>query len=46
MKNNDLPKESVKIIKINFSYNKVIQIELNFRMTISKIQTVLKLWMM
>ena len=34
----DLIKESVKIIRISFSYNKTIQNELNFRTTISKIQ--------
>ena len=46
MKNIDLTKDAVKIIGISFSYNKVIQNELNFRSTISKIQAVLKLWTM
>ena len=46
MKNIDLTKESNKIIGISFSYNKAIQNELNFRTTISTIQTVLKLWKM
>ena len=45
MKNIDLTKESVKIFEISFSYNKAIQNELNFRMPISEIQAVLKLWM-
>ena len=44
MKNIDLTKDAVKIIEISFSYNKAIQNELNFRMNISKIQVVLKLW--
>ena len=43
MKNIDLTKDAVKIIRISFSYNKAIQNELNFRTTISKIQAVLKL---
>ena len=42
MKNIDLAKESVKTIGISFSDIKAIQNELNFRMTISKIQAVLK----
>ena len=46
MKNIDLTKDAVKIIGISFSYNKAIQNELNFRTTISKIQSVLKLWRM
>ena len=46
MKNIDLTKDTVKIIGISFSYNEAIQNELNFRMTISKIQAVLKLWRM
>ena len=46
MKNIDLTKESDKIIGISFSYNKAIQNELNFRTTISTIQTVFKLWKM
>ena len=32
--------------EISFSYNKVIQNELNFRTNISRIQAVLKLWTM
>ena len=43
IKNIHLTKDAVKIIRISFSYNKAIQNELNFRMIISKIQTVLKL---
>ena len=35
---------AVKIIGISFSYNKAIQNELKVRTTISKIQTVLRLW--
>ena len=46
MKNIDLTKDAVKIIGISFSYNKVIQNELDLRTTISKIQAVLKLWRM
>ena len=46
MKNIDLTKDPVKIIRISFYYNKAIQNELNFRTTISKIQAVLKLWRM
>ena len=46
MKNTDLTKDAVKIIGISFSYDKAIQNELNFRMTNSKIKTVLKLWRM
>ena len=46
MKNIDLTKDAVKIIGVSFSYNKAIQNELNFRLTISKIQAVLKLWRM
>ena len=42
----DLTKYAVKIIGISFSYNKTSQNELNFRMTISKIQAVLELWRM
>ena len=42
MKNIDLTKASVKIIKITFSYNRAIQNQLNFRMTISKIQGVME----
>ena len=42
MKNIDLAKESVKTIGISFSDIKAIQNELNFRMTISKIQAALK----
>ena len=38
----DLAKQSVKTIGISFSDIKAIQNELNFRMTISKIQAVLK----
>ena len=41
MKNNN-NKETVKIIEINFSYNKAIKNELNFRTIISEIQAVLK----
>ena len=44
MKNIGWTKEPVKLIGISFSYNEVIQNELNFRMTICKIQAVLKLW--
>ena len=36
MKNIDLTRDAVKIIRISFSYNKAIQNELNFRTTISK----------
>ena len=46
MKNIDLIKDAVKIIRVTFSYNKAIQNDLNFRTTISKIQPVLKLWSM
>ena len=46
LKNIELTKDAVKIIRISFSYNKAIQNELNFRATISKIQAVLKLWRM
>ena len=46
MKNIDLTKDAVKIIGISFSYNEASQNELNFRTTISKIQSVLKLWRM
>ena len=44
MKIINLTKDAVKIIGTSFSYNKAIQNELNFRTTISKTQTVLKLW--
>ena len=44
MTNIDPRKTSVKTTKISFSYNVAIQNELNFRTTISKIQTVLELW--
>ena len=43
MKNIDLTKVSVKIIKISFSYNKATQNELNFRTTVSKIQASFKI---
>ena len=43
LKNIDITKDAVKIIGINFLYNKAIQNDLNFIATISKIQAVLKL---
>ena len=43
IQNIDLNKDAIKIIRINFSYNKAIQNELSFRTTISYIQAVLKL---
>lgn len=39
----DLTKETVKILGIHFSYNKVIQMEKKFITTITKIENVLKL---
>lgn len=41
-----LTKESVKIIKTSFFYNKAVQNELNYRTYIYKIQGILKLWRM
>ena len=43
MKIIDLTKDAVKLIGITFSYNKAVTNQFNFKMTISKIQAVLKL---
>ena len=40
----DLPKNSVKILGINFSYNKKTENEVNFIKLIKKIENVLKMW--
>ena len=45
MKCIDLAKETIKIIGIHFSYNKVLEKERNFYDTITKIQNVLKVWL-
>ena len=45
MKCIDLTKETIKIIGIHFSYDKVLEKEKNFYDTITKIQNVLKVWL-
>ena len=46
MKNIDLTVDAIKILGLYFSYNQIIQNDLNFCKTISKIQSVLKVWRM
>ena len=40
----DLSNDTIKILRIHFSYNKKVQMQNNFMTTIKKIQKVLRLW--
>ena len=46
LKSFDLTKESIKILGVHISYNKKLQDDMNFLMTVENIYNVIKLWHM
>ena len=46
LKSFDLTKESIKILGVHISYNKKLQDDINFWMTVENIYNVIKLWHM
>ena len=46
LKSLDLTKESIKILGVHISYNKKLQDDINFCMTVKNICNVMKLWRM
>ena len=46
LKSLDLTKESIKILGVHISYNKKLQDDINFSMTVKNVCNVIKLWRM